>query len=148
MKRLLFVLPFLLMGCVTSNYSFKSYSPGDVKTVTVGSPLITVEAGVKNDIYNTVKEGIRRELIYTGMENGILTVQYREYYINYSGVFVKDALTQNLKYDLGRSKIVKYENLSLEIMSTDNNEITFKVLDGGTNKQEEVSQKGTTTSNK
>lgn len=131
MKHLLFLIPFLfVMGCTTP-YNYLSIQNGDIKTVGVGGTVIRFESGFTDNMTKKISQAIRRELVYTGLENNILTIEFREYYIKDGYIYAKDAFTKRLRYDLGRSKIVKYEDMTMEVLNTDNNEVTFKVLDKG-----------------
>jgi hypothetical protein len=69
----------------------------------------------------------RGELIYSGREGDVIRIVYREY----TGDFIRPAFAQELRYDLGESRIIRFRSLEIEILEADNSEITFRVLSHG-----------------
>lgn len=130
MKRLLFVLPFLLViGCGLTQYHYRVDGfDNNPKTVAIGNMMLYVDNGYKNDTYHMVESGIRSELILTGVEDSVLYIQYREYYLRYNSAYLRDGFTQNLRYNVAKSKVVRYGNLEMEILGIGNNEVSFRVL--------------------
>ena len=132
-----------LYGCASTtirNETFKSYSVGETKTVTVGDAFLTNQdgsvrtfkhwVGIMNssDGWQTSTEYStdyrKRELLYGGKSGSTIEVSYREF----RGGLAAPAFTQNLKYDLSESKIVRFQNFQLEILQADNQTITYRIL--------------------
>lgn len=65
------------------------------------------------------------ELIYSGKGGNVINITYREYV----GNMVKDAFTQNLTYDISKSKIIQFKSTKMEVVSANNSGIQFKVLE-------------------
>lgn len=71
-----------------------------------------------------IKDGMRYELIYTGCIGDNITMVYREYTAD---DMARPAFSQNLSYSIKQRRI-RFQNLSIEIISADNEKIKFKVL--------------------
>lgn len=67
---------------------------------------------------------MRYELIYTGCIGDNITMVYREYTAD---DMARPAFSQNLSYSTKQRRI-RFQNLSIEIISADNEKIKFKVL--------------------
>ena len=70
------------------------------------------------------QSGFRRELIYSGVAQGVLSVSYREYVND----FARPAFTQELKYDLSAGSEIGYRGARLEIIHAGNTSVRFKLL--------------------
>lgn len=70
------------------------------------------------------RDSFRRELIYTGMSQNTITLQYREFNDN----LARPAFTQELKYDLSQGKEIGYNGARFEIINAGNVELTYKVI--------------------
>lgn len=134
----------ILVGCgqVISISPIKSYSLNDVKTASIGSAFLVAETGTITRTKNWV--GILRspdgsgweisdghspdwrskELIYTGISGRTIEVAYREF----RGGYAAPAFSQNLKYDLSTSKILRFQNFEIEVLRADNNSISVRIL--------------------
>jgi len=66
-----------------------------------------------------------QEIIYNGIENSIIHLLYREF----NGKFIRDAFTQELIFDLSKGNIIQIKEFKLNILSADNEKITYKILD-------------------
>ena len=64
------------------------------------------------------------ELVYTGKTNNSINVVYREYIDN----LARNSFYQNLTYDLNESNIIKFKSIKIEILSSSNSELVFKVV--------------------
>ncbi len=120
-----------LFGCglASSQYAIRDYKAGDIREANVGEAIITSEAGTKNPVYNYVKEGTKKELIYGGKDGDVIHIQYREYYINRGGTFIKDGFSQDLRYDISESSIITYQSLKMEIIEATSSKLVVKILD-------------------
>lgn len=78
----------------------------------------------KITIKKLTSESFRRELIYTGVSQNTLTLQYREFKDN----LARPAFMQELKYDLSQGKEIGYNGARFEIINAGNVELTYKVI--------------------
>ena len=79
---------------------------------------------VKINLLN--KTNFKQELIYNGKQGNVIRMMYREY----RGDMARPAFAQDLTYDLSESRVVGFQGVRMEILSTDNIQITYKVLNG------------------
>ncbi|MCW8349016.1 hypothetical protein MD535_23785 [Vibrio sp. ZSDZ65] len=66
----------------------------------------------------------QRTLIYNGSVDEKINISYREL----SGGNARQAFTNNVEYDMGKSNKINYKGAEIEVLSYDNTSITFKVL--------------------
>jgi hypothetical protein len=67
---------------------------------------------------------VRKELIYSGKSGNVIDVSYKEF----RGNMAAPAFYQNLKYDMSESRIIRFQNFTIEIVSANNQKITYKVV--------------------
>ena len=72
---------------------------------------------------NNCSECFKTQLIYLGREKNFVRFSYREFI----GDMIRPAFTQELVYDLNETKIIGYKGVRIEIFSTSNTGITYKV---------------------
>lgn len=130
-------------GCATTTLerkTFRSYSVGTTATATVGEPFLIDQDGTVEKVKTWVgilnspdgwkveerysRDFVRKELIYAGKSGNTVEVNYREF----RGGLAAPAFFQSLKYDLGESKIVRFQRFRIEIIHADNQTITYKLL--------------------
>jgi hypothetical protein len=70
------------------------------------------------------KEYLRQEFIYIGKSNNTIKFIYREFFEN----IARPAFTQELIYDINEDKIIGFKGLRLEILSSSNVNIKYKIL--------------------
>lgn len=73
--------------------------------------------------------GFRFELIYQGVDRGVVRIAYREF----NDSMARPAFQQDLSYTLetgGRPTPVSFRTVRLEILAADNNTIRYRVLSG------------------
>lgn len=70
------------------------------------------------------KFSFEQHLIYLGVLNDVITISYREF----KNDMIRDAFSQEIKYDLNQSKIVSFKGAQLEVIEATNNFIKYKVL--------------------
>lgn len=70
------------------------------------------------------KNNFKFELLYTGKEHNIINVVYREYVND----FARNSFYQNLTYDLSESNIIKFKSLKIEVLTSSNSELLFKII--------------------
>ena len=133
----------LLAGCASTTLNretFKSYSLHQQRTINIGDVFLVDQDGTvetrrewvgilyspdgwrENKIYS--KDWIRKELIYSGRNGNAIDVSYREF----RGGYAAPAFFQNVKYDLDRSNIVRFQKFTVEVVSATNESITYKVI--------------------
>jgi len=92
---------------------------GIFKTTTLSpSDYRMTEASIESS------SNFQQTLIYTGKENNIIKMTYREY----SGNLARPAFTIDITYDLNESKIIAFREAKLEIIEATNTSIKYKVI--------------------
>jgi hypothetical protein len=66
----------------------------------------------------------RKSLIYTGKEQNVIKVSYREF----SGNFARPVYTVDVTYDLNESNIIAFQSAKLRIVEATNTSITYEVI--------------------
>lgn len=123
------ILNFVGCGLARSSHLYRSYEYERLLECYIGNTMIMEESGIVNTVYNTVYPGgIRWELVYAGKSSDNVKIYYREYVATNSGWMAKDAFTQELTYDLKESKLIRYKDVRMEILTATNEKISFKVL--------------------
>lgn len=67
---------------------------------------------------------IRKELIYGGRSGSTIEVSYREF----RGGLAAPAFSQNVKYDLATSRVIRFQRFQIDIQKADNQSITYLIL--------------------
>jgi hypothetical protein len=81
--------------------------------------------GVEQTIIETWGEdSFKRELVYLGVQQNSMTIQYREF----KNDIARPAFTQEIKYDLSQGKEIGYTGSRFEIIRATNTELVYKVL--------------------
>lgn len=147
MQKLLTILslPVLLSltGCATTSIeskAFQSYQIKQIKSATIGNTFLVDQKGYiekqkvwvgffnSSDGWKIIEkyseDYIRKELIYTGRTGSTIEISYREYRNNMAA----QAFFQNLKYDLNDSKIIRFQNFKIEVLSANNQELSYMIL--------------------
>lgn len=70
------------------------------------------------------KGSFKYELIYGGLHDNNIKVEYREY----KDDIARPAFYQNVTYDLTKSTVVRYKKFKIKVHSADNEKITYTVL--------------------
>lgn len=71
--------------------------------------------------------GSRQELLYQGLDRGVLRLSYREF----AGDLARPAFTQDLTYTLeprGRPTQIAFRNARVEVIDASNNQVLFRVI--------------------
>ncbi len=77
---------------------------------------------------HSIRDGFKYELLYQGIDNGVVRIAYREYTEN----LARPAYSQDLTYTLepsGQTRI-RFRDVSAVIHSANNNEIQYTVESG------------------
>lgn len=137
----------LLSGCestVVHKQTQKDYVIGKRSTVNVGGPIFMdqqgtyaskrVWIGVLNspDGWQTNTSASpdfrMRELMYGGISGTTIRLNYREFRGHAAG----PPMYQPLTYDLALSKVIRFQNFTIEVIDASNNSMTYVVLSDGT----------------
>ena len=74
--------------------------------------------------YIVSKNFFQQTLIYSGISGDKINITYRES----SGSIVNPSFSNNVEYDLSKSKIIGYKGCRLEVVKATNQSIKFKLL--------------------
>lgn len=81
---------------------------------------------------NLHADAIRWEILYSGRSGNEVTLDYREYaFDNFRGAFARPAFFQQVKYDLGTSRMVSFRDVKIEILDATNSGIRYRVVEDG-----------------
>lgn len=78
------------------------------------------------DVVETESDNYEQTLVYTGAEGNILKFTYREFISD----MARPAFTIDATYDLSRENVIKFKNVTIEVIEYTNQEITYKLLSG------------------
>ncbi|MFY1055115.1 hypothetical protein ACOQNP_26165 [Ectopseudomonas khazarica] len=130
-------------GCastVLESKPYKTYTIGSTVTANVGMPFLEAQngtiskvkhwVGVANssdgwkvdDIYSS--DFIKKELVYSGKSGSTIEIGYREY----RGGLAAPAFYQSVKYDLGESNLISFQNFQFKVISANNSSISIVIL--------------------
>lgn len=125
-----FFIGIFLFGCgIGKTINKQDYVIGKEKTVSVGSTMLSTIVGSSNWFdENLMDKGIKETLVYLGKSDNTIKIDYRQYYGDVYGWYIKDGFTQHLEYDLSNSNIIAYKNYRIKILDSNSSEITFIVL--------------------
>ena len=124
------IILILLEGCGTSKIvNQKDYDLGMPKTVTVGSTMLSYYSA-KSQIFNSnlLDKGTKQELVYTGKSGNTIKIDYSQYYIYDGEWYIEDGFPLHLEYDLSSGDLITCKYYRIRILSSDNNEIKFIVI--------------------
>ena len=124
------IILILLEGCGTSKMvNQKDYDLGMPKTVTVGSTMLSYYSA-KSQIFNSnlLDKGTKQELVYTGKSGNTIKIDYSQYYIYDGEWYIEDGFPLHLEYDLSSGDLITCKYYRIRILSSDNNEIKFIVI--------------------
>ncbi len=151
MKRHLLFLAFLftIVSCGWNNPCVKSrtYNIGEERRVTIGSEMVQIgcfasmwePTGLNKTLWQRkpyedpdFKPYTEKELLYSGRENDILHITYREYYLNFQEgkpvSFAREPFFQHVYYDLKTSDEIVFQDWVIKVLNANNKEISFKVI--------------------
>ena len=125
---LVLAVAIAVSGCTIAmkDYLTTDYQIGTAKTVTVGSPMFTVISGSKYSHSGEIINEITEEIFYGGVSGNTLWLSYQEF----TYPLARPTFSQELQYDLARSRTIKFRDYTMQIDSADNSTITFRVLEG------------------
>lgn len=69
-------------------------------------------------------QAFQQTLIYNGSVGEKINISYREF----SNGAARNAFTNNVEYDMGKSKFINYKGAQIEVVSYDNTSIKYKVI--------------------
>ena len=80
----------------------------------------------KRQFIEETSDDFEQTLIYTGAEGTLLRFTYREF----SNNMARSAYTIDATYDIRTDKIIRFRGALIEVIKTDNQSITYKILSG------------------
>ena len=93
-----------------------------------GHPFITPAPGIAfttgKRAYTPQSTSFRRELVYSGVSQGTVSILYREF----NNDMARPAFSQDLRYDLSQGSVIGYKGARFEVLKADNIGITYRVL--------------------
>lgn len=92
---------------------FSEYSVPAGKGTVVASPACTF----------TGPDSFQRELVYSGVAKGVVTILYREF----NGDMARPAFSQELHFDLGEGNEIGYKGARFQVIKANNVGITYQV---------------------
>ena len=124
-----FIIIFFLNGCF-SQFTVKDYEIGIEKTVNVGEALLSYTEGTRHSSAEwDIRSATKEELVYAGIENKIIKIDYRQYYYDYQSksYYIKDGFTQHLTYDISAEDIITYKSYKIKVIKANSSSITYIV---------------------
>ena len=123
------VLSIILLNSCAGQYIVEGYEEGIEKTVKVGEVLLSYEEGKRHSVaWWDRRSAYKEELVYAGIENNVIKIDYRLYYFQDGSYYIKDGFTQRLSYDISEEDIITYEKYKIQIIKANSSGITFIVL--------------------
>lgn len=134
-----------LAGCATQAGTFQRIPPMDQQaSAYVGDPVYMVKqsAASMTDYYSGVVTqygGEAYEVLYSGVSNGQLRMQYREFVqpsgssrgTSTAGMLARPSFTQELTYDYdGTPTKIRVKSVVIDVMSADQDKIVYVVRSG------------------
>jgi len=119
-----------LLGCGSDTVMIKQYSLNSQKHITPGEALMEWGYYLSHRATHVVDGGIRKQLLYGGVDHGTLQISYREFSLAQAGEFARAPFYQDLKYDLASSSIIAFQDIRIAIDSADQQGLLFRVLKG------------------
>jgi hypothetical protein len=133
-KRIVVVgLLMFSVGCAVVPYDIRKGTLGQSINATIGSPLVTVERGVKNDL-GLIVERYSKDFIYSGKAGSIVRFSYREFAGRQgpnggdADLLARPAFTQEVQYDLAESDEIAFQDMRLKVLKATNTQISVFVL--------------------
>lgn len=115
-KIFLMGLALLVSGC-----SVKMVQPIDAPLVaSVGDEIVSWAVPMKWS----------KSLVYNGVDDGTISVSYKEGVVTKHGLLDRGSASQNLKYDLNKSRQIAFQGIRLDVAEASNTEIRYRVLSG------------------
>ena len=69
-------------------------------------------------------EGFRKELVYSGVAQGTISLEYREFIND----MARPAFSQTLRYDLNEGRTIGFRGARFEILDANNVSVRYRVL--------------------
>jgi hypothetical protein len=148
-KLLAFVLLLPIFACGWNQTCVKprSYNIGMEKKSSIGSEMLQTgcyaakwePTGLNKHLFNRESYDdtyftpyTEKELLYSGRENNILHITYREYYLKFSeygaASLAREPFFQHVYYDLKTSDEIVFQDWVIKVLDANNKEIRFKVV--------------------
>ena len=141
MKMITFsvLITIVLYGCIpsTTNFVETDYALNEIQEVTVGSSMMSWAYGTERtpglfeEGVGTTRDGIRKELVYSGIGQDILKVTYREYAISPDrGELARSSFYQNLEYTIEPGETITFQDVVIRVHSYTSDKIEYEILQG------------------
>lgn len=118
----------VLMGPLSDPYQalgVKNSTPKEVCVITTFGSYICYKADFEiKRVSSTTEASFQQTLIYSGKIGNKVNIGYRET----SNDIARPAFNNDVEYDLNESKEIGYKGAIVEILSADNQKITYRVL--------------------
>lgn len=104
-------------------------SPDEKKGLCVSTIFVKDATCYEEALSEVIKKAIdspsafQRTLIYNGSVGKKINISYREF----SGGNARQAFTNDVEYDMSKSKIINYKGAEIEVIDYDNSSITYRV---------------------
>jgi len=119
LSLLIAILLVALVGCAVPECVQRDYYVGTKTEATVGSPLMSWTYG------SSVVDCQTRQLIYTGVDHGVVHIAYREYYNN----MARPAFSHDLWYDISKSGEISFQDVKIKIDGANQKVINYTVVE-------------------
>ncbi|ACC75892.1 hypothetical protein Bphy_6881 (plasmid) [Paraburkholderia phymatum STM815] len=107
----------------TIGQSFLVSQNGSISTVRHWVGILNSPNGwQESKVYS--QDYVRQELVYGGRTGNTIDVSYREF----RGGYAAPAFYQSVKYDLGASSRIRFQNFSIDVLQADNQTIVYKIV--------------------
>ena len=77
-----------------------------------------------------IGSGIRKELSYSGIAQSVIHISYREFTLGGGEAYARPAFYQEVRYDISKGKLIRFQDIRIEIESADQEKIRFTILEG------------------
>lgn len=118
----------VLMGPLSDPYQalgVKNSNPKEVCVITTFGSYICYKADFEiKRVSSTTEASFQQTLIYSGKIGNKVNIGYRET----SNDIARPAFNNDVEYDLNESKEIGYKGAIVEILSADNQKITYRVI--------------------
>jgi hypothetical protein len=124
------ILASTIAGCglAREDYYFRGYQLGQLASASVGDPIMSWETGTKNPLAGTIVDGVKKVLMYTGIDRNVVHVSYREFQTTGTGEYARQAFTSEFIYDLSQTNVIVFQDIRIKVESATAEKITYTVL--------------------
>lgn len=139
MKNLILIIFFMAfpLACFAQQASLDSKfnnknTEDPVQHAKTNSSMLVLDDDITMDKLYT---SIRYELVYSGMDKNNILFKHNEYLSDNDGYFNKLGYSDNLEFDMAKSRVIDYKGLKIEIVSAGPEELSYRILTEQDNSQ-------------